>query len=154
MGPSRVEVAQRVFGKDVAQVLLGEDDQAIEALAAHAPEKSLAHGVHERSLNRSAHDASAGALGDTVEYRTELVIPVSDENLRPVAEGRRIAQLLRGPLLGGRSRHRQVDDASGVHVDEEEGEDGTEPDVIGLEEVAGPGSMVSQEGRPALAAMR
>jgi hypothetical protein len=43
MGPSRVEVSQRVFGEDVLQVPLGEDDQVIEALAAHAAEKSLAH---------------------------------------------------------------------------------------------------------------
>jgi hypothetical protein len=37
VGPSRVEVAQRVFGEDVLQVPLGEDDQVIEALASHAP---------------------------------------------------------------------------------------------------------------------
>ncbi len=39
VGPSRVEVAQRVFGKDVVEVPLGEDDQVIKALAAHAPEE-------------------------------------------------------------------------------------------------------------------
>ena len=88
MGPSRVEVSQRVFGKDVVEVPLGEDDEVIGALAAHAPEKSLAHGVHERCLNRSAHDANPNALGDTVEHRTELVVPVPDEELRPLPEGR------------------------------------------------------------------
>ena len=36
--------------------------------------------------------------------------PTSDEKLRPLPEGRRIAQLLRGPLPGGRARHRNVDD--------------------------------------------
>jgi hypothetical protein len=36
-----------------------------------------------------------------------------------------------------------VDDASGVHVDDEEGEDGTEPDVVGLDEVAGPDRVLS-----------
>ena len=37
VGPGRVEVAQRVFGEDVVQVPLGEDDHVIEALASHAP---------------------------------------------------------------------------------------------------------------------
>ena len=36
--------------------------------------------------------------------------PTSDEKLRPLPEGRRIAQLLRGPLPEGRARHRNVDD--------------------------------------------
>ncbi len=77
----------------------------IEALAAHAPEKSLGHGAHERRLNRSAHDARPGALGDTVEHRTELVVAVSDEKPRPLPEGRRVAQQLGGPLSGGSARH-------------------------------------------------
>ena len=89
----------------------------------------------------------AGALGDAVEHRTELVVAVADEEPRPLPEGRRVAQLLRSPLPGGRARHRHVDDAPGVHVDDEEREDRTEPDVVGLQEVAGPDGVVSQEGR-------
>jgi hypothetical protein len=84
VGPSGVEEAQRVFGEDVVQLPLGEDEQMIEALAAHAPEKSLSYGVHERCLHRSAHDARRGALGDTVEHRTKLVVAGSSRLIRPV----------------------------------------------------------------------
>jgi hypothetical protein len=154
VGPSGVEVAQRVVGKDVAQVRLGEDDQVIEALAADASQKPFAHGVHQRRPNCRAHDACPGALGDTIESGTEFVVAVADEKPRPLPEGRRVAQLLRGPLPRGRARDRHVDDAPGVHVDDEECEDGTEPDIVGLQEVAGPDGVVSQEGRPALATTR
>ena len=46
--------------------------------------------------------------------------PTADDDLRALAKGRRVAKLLRGPLLGGRARDRNVDDAPGVHVDDEE----------------------------------
>ena len=51
VGPSHVEVAQRVVGKDALQVRLGEDDQVIEALTADASQKPFAHRVHQRRLN-------------------------------------------------------------------------------------------------------
>jgi hypothetical protein len=54
---------------------LGQDDDVIEALAPDAPEKSLAHGVHERRPPRGAQDASTGAIGNAVEPRSELVVP-------------------------------------------------------------------------------
>jgi hypothetical protein len=45
---------------------LGQDDDVIEALAPDAPQKSLAHRVHERRLHRGAQDASAGAFSGRV----------------------------------------------------------------------------------------
>jgi hypothetical protein len=85
-------------------VRLGEDDQVVEALSADASQKAFAHGVHERRLNRRAHDACPGALGDTVEHGTEFIVAVAEEEPRPLPEGRRVAQLLRGPLPGGIQR--------------------------------------------------
>ena len=73
--PSRIEVAPCVFAKDVPKMRLGQDDDVIEALAPDAPEKSLAHGVHERRPPRGAQDASTGAIGNAVEPRSELVVP-------------------------------------------------------------------------------
>jgi hypothetical protein len=42
-----------------------------------------------------------------------------------------------------------VDDSSPSEVQEEENEDFSEPDVIGLDEVTGPGHVVPEERRPA-----
>lgn len=46
VGPSAVEVAQCVLPEDMAQMPLRQDDHVIEALAADAPQKSLADRVH------------------------------------------------------------------------------------------------------------
>src|ERR1019366_230279 len=114
------------------------DDDVIEALAADAPEKSLADRVHQRRLHGGAHDTGPGARGDAVEGRTKLIVAVPDEELRHVPERRCVAKLLRGPRLRWSARSRHLHDALGVHVDDEEHEDGTEPDIVGLQEVAGP----------------
>jgi len=98
-------------------------------------------------------NANPRALRHAIEVRSELVVAVANEDLRALSERRRVAQLLRGPLLGGRARYRNVDDAPGVHVDDEEGEDRTEPDVVGLQEVAGPNGVIAQKRRPALSTM-
>jgi hypothetical protein len=131
-------------------VRLRQDDHVFEALAADAPQRSFTHRVHQRRLHRGAPDANPGAVGNAIEDRTELIIVIADDELRSLPEGRRVAQLLRGPLLGGRARHRNVDDALGVHVNDEEREDRTEPDVVGLQEVAGPDRVVMEECAPAL----
>jgi hypothetical protein len=47
-----------------------------------------------------------------------------------------------------------VHDALGVHVDDEERENGTEPYVVDLKEIAGPDRVVSQERAPGLSATR
>jgi len=86
-----------------------------------------------RSIQRSH-----SALGDAIEDRTELVVAIPDDELRALLERRRIAQLLRRPRLRRSTRHRNVDDAPGVHVDDEERKDRTEPDIVGLQEIAGP----------------
>ena len=69
---------------------LGKDDDVIEALAPDAAQKSLAHRVHERRPHRGAQDASSGALGNAVEGRTELVVPIADDELRTLPEGGRV----------------------------------------------------------------
>src|SRR4029077_21208461 len=131
-----------------------EDDQAIEALAADPPEKSFSYGIHQRALPARAQAANHGVLGGASTDRTEPVVAIADNELRPLPERRRIAQLLRRPPLRRSGRDGNVDDASRVHVDDEEREDGTEPDVVGLKEITGPHRMVSQQCPPALSATR
>ncbi len=92
----------------------------IEALAPDTPQKPLAHRIHQRRAHRRAQDANPGALGNAIEVRAELVVSIADDDLRALAERRRVAKLLRGPLLGRHARDRNVDDTPGVHVDDEE----------------------------------
>jgi hypothetical protein len=127
-------------------MLLGRDEDVIEALAAGTSQESFAHRVHQRRLDRGAQKARTGALGNAVELRTELVIAVADDELRPRSERRRVAQLLRGPPLRRSARYPDVHDSLRVHVEDEEREDGTEPDVVDLQEIAGPNRVVSEPG--------
>src|SRR5580658_1062198 len=154
VGSRRVEVPQCVFNEDLLKVWLGQDDQVVEALAPDAPQKPFAHRVHERRLHRGAQDVNAGAIGDAIEDRTELVVTIANDELRPLPERRRIAELPRRPRLRRSARHPDMDDALDVHVDDEEREDGTKPDVVGLQEIAGPHRVGSQECPPALSAAR
>jgi hypothetical protein len=78
-------------------MLLGQDEDVIEALAADTSQESFAHRVHQRCLDRGAQKARTCALGDAVELRTELVIAVAEDELRPLSEGRRVAQLITPP---------------------------------------------------------
>ena len=127
----------------VLKVRLRKDDCVIKAFAPDAPQKPFAHRIHQRSLHRGAQDANPGALGDAIEDRTELVVAIADNELRPLPKRRCIVQLLRRPHLRRRACDGNVDHAFCVHVDDEEREDGTEPDVVGLQEIAGPYCMVS-----------
>src|SRR5665213_2142069 len=88
-----------------------------------------------------------------VEVDAELVVPIANNETRSLAERRAVAELLRCPLLGGSPRYGHVHDFARAEIDDEEGEDGPEPDVVSQDEIAGPDVMgvVFEEGRPALA---
>jgi hypothetical protein len=77
------------------------------------------------------------AFGDPIEGGTVLGVAIANEHLGTTTERRDLTQLLRGPLIGWRARHGKVDNALRVHVDDEEGEDRTEPYVVELQEIAG-----------------
>jgi hypothetical protein len=75
MRPSQVEVVDRILREDVPQVSLSQDDHVIEAFAPDALQKSLAHRIHQGSLNRRAQNAHPDALGDAVKDRAEVLRP-------------------------------------------------------------------------------
>ncbi len=86
--------------------------------------------------------------------RSNTAPNLSSRKLRPLPERRRVAKLLRDPRLRWSARHRDMHHALCIHVDDEEREDGTEPDIVHLQEIAGPDRVVSQECPPALSAVR
>lgn len=151
MRSGAVEVGEAVLVQHAQHVLFVKDEDVIEALASHAAEEALTDGVDQRGTHRGANDSRASALGNSVELGAELVVTIADDELRSIAESRRVAELLSGPRLSGGPRHAAVHHALGVDVDDEEREDRPEPDVVRLQEVAGPDGVVSQEAVPALA---
>jgi hypothetical protein len=64
--PGRV-VVRLVFSQDSAQVLLAEDQHAVEDLSAKGTDKALTDRIHARRLNSGADDPGPGGLEDGVE---------------------------------------------------------------------------------------
>src|SRR5690606_17446498 len=142
--PAGVE-ERDILEEDGAQVSLTQDDDVVEALAAHAAEEPLAGCVHQRCANRSLQDADAGGFGDTVEFRAELGVAITDDEVRSSPERRELAKLLRRPAFIGFASDRDVDDLLGIHVNDDEGEQRAKPEVVDREKVAGPDGVVLQE---------
>src|SRR5450432_2245692 len=131
VGPGMIEVAN-VFGEHREQMAPAQNDDVIETLTTHAAEEALTGGIHIWRSNGGLNDLRPEGLGSAVEVGAELAVPVADDETRSVTEWRNIAELLRSPLLGGSPRCRDVHDFARAKIDDEEGEDGPEPNVVGL----------------------
>jgi hypothetical protein len=64
-----------------------QDEQLIEALAPDAPQKPLAHRIHQGCAHRRGQDANPGALGNAIEVSAELIVSIADDDLRPWPKG-------------------------------------------------------------------
>ena len=117
----------------------------IEALTAKATDEALAERFHIRV--KTDDDFDVRSLNDVVKYRPELAVTIANEKPWCSVECG-VAELLSGPLLSRMVGHSTVDDFSCVVLDDDEGEDLAESNVVGLHEIAGPDLMgvVFQEG--------
>ena len=154
VGPCDVEIVEAVLIERALDVPLAEDDEVIETVAPDAAEKSLTNRIHERSVDCRPKNAHAGALCGTVEVGAELAVVVTDDELGRGAEGRGLPELLRRPLRRWVPSYPDMHDLFGIDVDDEERKDRPEPDVVGLQEIAGSHRVVVQESVPALPARR
>jgi len=84
--PRVVEVAEGILPQHMQQMMLAQDNHVVEALAPHAPEESLAHGIHQGRLHCHLHDPQPRSLGDAIEDCPVLVVAISDQESRGFAE--------------------------------------------------------------------
>ena len=143
MRPRRVEGEQTVLAQDLIKMALAENDHVVETLASRRAEEALHGGIHEQGLHSRSRDADAGTLGCTIEQPGARVVPIAQQHLWSLAERRRLAELLCGPLCGGSAVHADVHDPAAVHIHDEESEERAEPHIVHLQEV----SQVSQDKR-------
>jgi len=137
-----IEIAGPEFSKNVPQVPLSENDQVIEALLSDAPQISLYHRIHQWRPYRRPNNADASSLRHSVKVSPELVIPIADDELRSLTEWSGIPELLGGPFRSWRTGNTNVHNALRIDIDYEERKDGPKPDIVGLQEITGPNSMV------------
>ena len=81
MRARRVVISETVLVEHALHVPLTVNDHVIEGFAPHASKKTLAHGVHQRRLDRRADHLRADTLRHTVKLSAKLVVPVPDDEL-------------------------------------------------------------------------
>src|SRR5690606_39516268 len=105
--------------------------------------------VHQWRVDCRLEYSAAGALRDAIKLNAKLVVVVTNDEGWTSAEGRSVSQLLRCPPLAWLAGDGDVD-LLRVHVHDEEREDGPEPNIVHLKEIAGPYRMVVEEDTPLL----
>jgi hypothetical protein len=94
------------------------------------------------------------AICGTIEVGAKLAVVVGDDALGRGAEGCGFPELLRRPLRRWVPSCPDMHDLLAVDVDDEERKDRPEPDVVGLQKIAGLHCVIVQERVPALPARR
>ncbi len=120
-----------------------ENDDVIQTLSTNASKITLARGIHQRSSHCCSHDFHSGTLCHSVEFSTELVVVIANDHIGTLTERRDFAKLLRRPLFGRCSRDSDVNDFAGLDVDHEKGKQRPKPNIVDLQEVAGPNRIVA-----------
>jgi hypothetical protein len=133
-------------------VLSSKNDDVIQTLAPYAANESFTNGINQGRPNRRTQYFHPCSFRNAIELSPELVVVIANDELGSLTERRDVAELLRRPFRGGRTSDANVHNALRIYVDHEERKDRPKPDVISLQEIAGPDCMVSQKCAPSLAA--
>jgi hypothetical protein len=107
--------------QDTMQLLLMEDQQAIQALSSHAPQKAFAARIGAFRMIRRFKHLDATRNCDTSETGSTFALMIADERLRRLSIRGRLSQLLCGPSVGRKSRHTYVDDLPRLQFHDESG---------------------------------
>src|ERR1700730_1795384 len=91
------------------ELLLLEDEQMIEALAAHTPKKAFTDGIRSRGVIGCFENLDAARCCNTGEVHPKLAIVILKKVVRPLAIGGGFSQLLRDPGVVRRSCDAHMD---------------------------------------------
>ena len=98
-------VVRGVYGKDLAQVPLAEDQHPVGELGADGQHEAFGEAVRPRTARPDLHHLDARIRQDRVERTRKLASPIADAESKPggvVAEVQdEVASLLRGPGPSG-----------------------------------------------------
>jgi hypothetical protein len=78
-----------------------QDEQMIEALMPHTPQKAFTAGIRSRGVKGSLEELDGARCCHSGETRSELAIVVVDEICGGLPIRRSFSQLLRYPLVSG-----------------------------------------------------
>jgi hypothetical protein len=141
-----------VLSKHTGQMSYAKDDDVIQAFAPGTANESFANRILQGRLNRCAQYLDPSTLRNTIKFSPELAVIIANDELGPLTEWCDVPKLLGRPFRGWRTSDTNVHNALRIDIDHEEGEDWSEPDIVGLQEITGPDSMIPQESVPILTA--
>jgi hypothetical protein len=124
-------------------VLSSKNDDVIQTLAPYAANESFTNGINQGRPNRRTQYFHPCSFRNAIELSPELVVIIANDELGPFTEWRDVPKLLGRPFRSGRTSGANVHNALRIDIDDEERKDGSKPDIIGLQEIAGPHCMVS-----------
>jgi len=129
-----------------------EDQHVIQALSSDTPQKAFTDRIGSGRVIRCFEYLDATCCCHASEPGSKLAIMIAHEIPGGLSIGSRLPQLLRGPSVGRRSRHADMDDFPRFELDDEERKERTEKEISDLEEITGPdfSGMIAQERRPVL----
>ncbi len=145
---SRLVEVDDILFEHPAEVGFAQNEDVIQAFAAHAPQQPFADRVRARCLDRRSQHLNPRSDRDGIEMRTVFGVVVTNQVLGCFPEGCRLAQLLGNPFVSWRPGHAHMHDPSRPEFSNHEGEQRPKQQVMDLEEVACPdfAGMVPEEG--------
>jgi hypothetical protein len=107
MRPQGIEVVH-IRAHEATQMSLPKDEQVIEAFPTHGTDKAFADSIGPERFNGGGDHVNMSTRRDSSEMHPILVVVIADQMLGPLTKGRRLAQLLSGPLVGRMARDADV----------------------------------------------
>ena len=151
---TRTKIVQSVLFKDVLHVPSSEDDDVIQAFAPGTANESFTNRILQGRLNRCAQYLDPSTLRNTIKFSPELAVIIANDELGPLTEWRDVPKLFGRPFRSWAASYTNVHNALRIDINHKERKDRPKPDIVSLQEIAGPDRMVSQERSPALAARK
>jgi hypothetical protein len=123
------------------ELLLLQDEQLVEALPSHTPQKALADGIGSRGVIRRCEPLAATRQRNPREVHPERAIVITDEVCGSLSKCRGFSKLLCSPNVTETACDADMDHSARVSFDDEEREKRAEEAISDREKVAGPDSL-------------
>jgi len=120
---TKAMVIGNIRGEHAPEMLLVEDDDMIEHIAADTPDGPLAVGILPRTARGDLHFFDTDVLDAVLERHTVNGVPIPQEIARRGIPGKRLNDLLSGPLRRGMFRNIDMHNATAFMREHDEDEE-------------------------------
>jgi hypothetical protein len=133
-----------------------QNQHVIQTLTSNASQKALADGIRFWSAIRCFQNLNLTAFRDARKALPVFAVAISNQETRPLIEGRSFSKLLCDPRIGWMSGDVEVNDSPGTQLYNEEEIGLAKEQVDNRQEITRPNvfGMVLEKNRPSLARRR